>query len=147
MELKNTIALMISKDYKERFLAEYYQLKIRYDKLKEMCEKWDEDKLCFIPTCSKNVYKKQLKIMKEYLDILEERAVQENIPLIITDNDEVYKEVVDKCLAKLDWNNWDYFKDCLKDLLLIDCGLIVDFRSAQGRRILEYAKEKWSKKW
>lgn len=33
MELKDTIKLMESKDYKERFKAEYYQTKIRWEKL------------------------------------------------------------------------------------------------------------------
>ena len=33
MELKDTIDLMTSEDYKDRFKAEYYQTKIRYDKL------------------------------------------------------------------------------------------------------------------
>lgn len=37
MELKDTIELMNSTDYKERFRAEYYQTKIRYDKLDKMC--------------------------------------------------------------------------------------------------------------
>lgn len=32
-ELKDTIELMNSSDYKDRFKAEYYQLKIRYTKL------------------------------------------------------------------------------------------------------------------
>ena len=41
MTLEETKDLMCSPDYKERFNAEYYQLKIRYDKLKTMCEKWD----------------------------------------------------------------------------------------------------------
>lgn len=31
-ELKDTIELMNSSDYKDRFKAEYYQLKIRYTK-------------------------------------------------------------------------------------------------------------------
>ena len=30
MEFKDTIAMMTSEDYKERFKAEYYQTKIRY---------------------------------------------------------------------------------------------------------------------
>lgn len=30
MELKDTVEMMLSADYKERFKAEYYQLKIRY---------------------------------------------------------------------------------------------------------------------
>ena len=32
MELKDTISMMTSSDYKERFRAEYFQLKIRYDR-------------------------------------------------------------------------------------------------------------------
>ena len=34
MELKDTVAQMESSDYKERFIAEYMQTKIRYEKLK-----------------------------------------------------------------------------------------------------------------
>ena len=34
MELKETIELMCSENYKERFVAEYHQVKIRYEKLK-----------------------------------------------------------------------------------------------------------------
>lgn len=33
MELKDTIELMQSEDYKERFKAEYYQVKIHLEKL------------------------------------------------------------------------------------------------------------------
>lgn len=39
MELKDTIEMMNSEDYKERFKAEYYQTKIRYDKLHSMLVK------------------------------------------------------------------------------------------------------------
>ena len=41
MELKDTIDLMQSDDYKERFKAEYYQAKIRYDKLDAMKVKYE----------------------------------------------------------------------------------------------------------
>ena len=37
MELKDTVEAMCSEDYKERLAAEYYQLKIRYKKLKAFC--------------------------------------------------------------------------------------------------------------
>ena len=80
-ELKQTVELMNSSDYKERFKAEYYQLKIRYDKLHNMCEKWDKDELDFTPTCSREIYTRQLNAMKEYLTILEERAVLEKVEL------------------------------------------------------------------
>lgn len=44
MELKDTAILMVSSDYKERFKAEYYQLKIRLEKLKCMLQKGDNGK-------------------------------------------------------------------------------------------------------
>lgn len=81
MVLKNTIDLMISEDYKERFLAEYYQLKIRHDGLCNMIDKWDKDELNFTPTCSMMTYGLQLKAMEDYLAILKERAVMEGIEL------------------------------------------------------------------
>ena len=36
MELKDTVEMMNSSDSKERFKAEYYQTKIRYEKLHSM---------------------------------------------------------------------------------------------------------------
>lgn len=38
MELADTAEMMMSKDYKERFRAEYCQVVIRYQKLKAMLE-------------------------------------------------------------------------------------------------------------
>ena len=80
-ELKDTVELMNSSDYKERFKAEYYQLKIRYDKLHNMCEKWDKGELDFTPTCSRFTYARQLNAMAFYLKVLEERAIDEKIEL------------------------------------------------------------------
>ena len=42
MELKDTVQMMNSADYKERFKAEYFQVVIRFKKLKAMLEKWDK---------------------------------------------------------------------------------------------------------
>lgn len=56
MELKDTIELMNSSDYKERFKAEYLQVKIRYDKLHKMLVKWDAGTLNFTPTCAKALF-------------------------------------------------------------------------------------------
>lgn len=39
MELKDTVNGMLSEDYKERFVAEYQQTKIRYEKLKKFCDR------------------------------------------------------------------------------------------------------------
>ena len=81
MELKDTITLMTSDDYKERFKAEYYQVKIRYEKLLAMIEKWEKGELTFTPTCPRETYNFQLRAMKEYLDILVIRAKIESIDL------------------------------------------------------------------
>ena len=81
MELKDTKEMMCSADYKERFKAEYLQLKIRYEKLRDMCDKWDKGELNFIPTCPRYIYASQLLYMGNYIDILEERAKLEKIDL------------------------------------------------------------------
>ena len=81
MELKDTIHLMASPNYKDRFLAEYWQVKIRYVKLKEMCQKWDKGELEFVPTCDRGIYSAQLANMFGYLIVLEQRSHLENIDL------------------------------------------------------------------
>lgn len=83
MELKDTMEMMTSADYKERFKAEYFQVKIRYEKLKTMCDNWDAGVLAFTPTCPRVFYNDQLKYMKGYLDILAERAKMERVTLDI----------------------------------------------------------------
>lgn len=79
VELKDTISMMESDDYKERFKAEYYQTKIRYTKLKNMVDNWDS--LDFKPTCKREIYLTQLDAMKAYLDILKLRAIKEDIKM------------------------------------------------------------------
>ena len=81
MELKDTIEMMQSADYKERFKAEYYQVVIRYQKLKAMILKWDNGELNFRPTCPRSTYDLQLRAMADYIAVLEARAVMENIQL------------------------------------------------------------------
>ena len=80
-ELKDTCALMDSDDYRERFMAEYFQLKIRLEKLKAFLEKWDRNELEFIPNCPRETYNFQIKAMQEYHDILVIRAEIENIEI------------------------------------------------------------------
>lgn len=79
MELKETIDMMVSDDYKERFKAEYYQLKVRSDKLRDMLERWEYGLLDFTPTCPNELLKKQLHAMEYYKECLKERAKLENI--------------------------------------------------------------------
>ena len=81
--LPDTSILMCSNDYKERFKAEYMQLAIRYRGLLNMCEKWDRNELAFTPTCPRSTYDMQLRAMREYMAILEMRAVMESIKLDI----------------------------------------------------------------
>lgn len=81
MSLQETIDLMISDDYKERFLAEYFQLEERYQKLSQMCNDWDNGSISFEPTCPRSIYDLQLTAMKFYLDILTSRACIEDIDL------------------------------------------------------------------
>lgn len=80
-ELKDTIEMMTSSDYKERFKAEYYQLKLRYDKLALMTTKWDEGTLEFEPSCSRTLLSRQLHHMRMYMIDLETRAKIEGIDL------------------------------------------------------------------
>ena len=81
MELKDTVEMMNSADYKERFKAEYYQNVIRYQKLAAMLEKWDKGELSFEPTCPRSTYNMQIKAMTDYIAVLEARAVMEGVDL------------------------------------------------------------------
>lgn len=81
MELKDTAGMMNSADYKERFKAEYYQVVIRYQKLKVMLQKWDNGELNFNPTCPRSTYNIQIKAMTDYIAVLEARAVMEGVEL------------------------------------------------------------------
>ena len=80
-DLNGTISLMQSSDYKERFIAEYYQTKIRYDKLHKTVVKYEANKLEYKPTCSIELLKQQLSHMGQYLYDLEVRAEIEGIEL------------------------------------------------------------------
>lgn len=81
MELKDTIELMNSADYKERFRAEYYQTKIRYEKLDKMVCKYEAGKLKFTPSCSLELLTEQKRYMGNYLHCLQVRAEIEDIEL------------------------------------------------------------------
>ena len=90
MELKDTAKLMQNADYKERFKAEYYQTKIRYEKLKhfttviraaEMTGEMDNAVEMPEHDCPTHLLVAQQKTMRDYLDILEVRAVIEGIEL------------------------------------------------------------------
>ena len=81
MELKDTVEMMESANYQERYKAEYYQLKIRYDKLMAMLEKYKAGTLHFTPSCSYELLYEQSIYMKNYLTVLKKRAEIENVKL------------------------------------------------------------------
>lgn len=81
MELKNTVEMMNSADYKERFLAEYFQAKIRYDNLDAMTVKYEAGTLLFTPDCSIELLKEQKMYMGNYIRCLKIRAEIEGIDL------------------------------------------------------------------
>jgi hypothetical protein len=91
-DLKETVKLMNSADYKERFIAEYWQTKIRYEKLKTFNTRIEaaqrvqfselETKLAEPKhDCPTEVLREQQHIMGQYLHMLELRAIIEGIDL------------------------------------------------------------------
>ena len=104
-ELRQTIDMMTSDDYKERFKAEYYQTKIRYERLKKFNNKieaaermkmygermkmygermklYGNKSLSEPPhDCPDDLLREQQSTMGEYLHLLEIRAEIENIEL------------------------------------------------------------------
>lgn len=93
MELKDTIEMMQSADYKERFKAEYHQTKIRYEKLKKFNAAIEAvEKTRFLcgygyslkepkHDCPPDMLREQQHIMGEYLHLLEVRAEIEHIDI------------------------------------------------------------------
>ena len=79
--LRDTVGLMESSDYKDRFKGEYWQTKIRYDKLHKMVVKYEANTLDFTPNTPLDILKKQLSYMGMYLYTLELRAQLEGIEL------------------------------------------------------------------
>ena len=79
--LEDTIKLMKSEDYKERFVAEYMQTKIRYNNLHKMIVRMEAGTLDFIPDTPILILKNQKSFMGQYLNQLEIRAEIEGIAL------------------------------------------------------------------
>lgn len=73
--------LIISSDYKARFVGEYVELKIRYNKLHKMLIKYEAGTLGFEPTCDISILEDQAYHMGNYLKQLEIRAEIEKITL------------------------------------------------------------------
>ena len=88
--LEETADLMGDPDYKMRFIAEYWQTKIRYEKLKDFCNKieagneWNPNGPIVVApqhNCPEGLLREQQKAMGEYLHVLEVRAVIEGVDL------------------------------------------------------------------
>lgn len=85
MTIKDTVDFMLSTDYKERFIAEYVQTKMRYEKLKLFCNKIEAARMTGKAEpkhdCPLELLREQQKNMGLYLSVLEKRAVIEEICL------------------------------------------------------------------
>ena len=92
MNLNDTVGAMCSEDYKDRFKAEYYQTKIRYEKLKAFNTKieaarrtqyYGQAAVVDMPThdCPEDLLLEQQTAMGNYLHILEVRAQIEGVEL------------------------------------------------------------------
>lgn len=81
MELKDTIDLMTSPDWKDRFLAEYLQVKIRYEKLHRLIVRREVGMIDFNTSIPLESWKEQAKHMGLYLNELEKQAVLHGIEL------------------------------------------------------------------
>lgn len=81
MQLKDTVKMMNSEDFKERFKAEYHQLLLRLDGLADMLIKWGNGTLDFEPKCPKETLENQVIVMQAYVNILRLRAEIEGIDL------------------------------------------------------------------
>ena len=68
-------------NYKERFINEYVELKDKYIKLHKILVKYDAGKLEFTPTCPIDMLRKQKSLMGQYLNVLEVRAIIEDVEL------------------------------------------------------------------
>lgn len=93
--LTDTVELMESSDYKDRFVAEYAQTKIRYEKLKAFNNKIEAARRVLSNPfecrpkdivepkhdCPEDLLRDQQSVMGQYLHILEVRAEIEGIDL------------------------------------------------------------------
>ena len=90
-ELRDTVEMMSSEDYKERFRAEYHQTKIRYEKLEKFNTRieavlrmpYNMPGRIEMPEhdCPEDILRDQQRCMGEYLHLLELRAEIEGIDL------------------------------------------------------------------
>ena len=120
MKLHDTIHLMASPDYKDRFLAEFWQLQIRKEKLDALIAKHEEGELDFTPSCPIPLLKDQSKVMQEYIEILNIRAEIEGISLLGRETE----VEPDQCGTEDDPNLyafWEAVRAACKEIVNEDC--------------------------
>ena len=81
IELEATVEEMLSDDYKERFWAEYWQVRTRFEKLTAMIDKYLVGKLDFELDCPIQLLRTQASYMRMYMQVLEARAKIEKTKL------------------------------------------------------------------
>lgn len=79
MELKDTVERMLSDDYKERLIAEYQQLGIRLEKLKEAIFQYGMGNVNWTSE-EYTLYQKQFDAMHQYQLALTDQIIAEKIP-------------------------------------------------------------------
>ena len=82
-QLEQTVDLMRSENYKNRFIAEYAQIEIRIKRLEKLIKSLEDNTCpkCFEPTCDIAILKSQYKTMNAYRATLIFRAAIEEIEL------------------------------------------------------------------
>lgn len=80
MELKDTVDRMLSAEYEDRLIAEYQQVGIRIEKLRNFLFNYDQGTLVFEPASKRITFKRQLDAMMEYQAALTQRIKDEKLP-------------------------------------------------------------------
>ena len=85
MELKETVDLMLSDDYKARLLAETQQLAIRGNKLSKLIDENIDIEKAVDPKIAADpgffLYVIQMRRMLDYFDVLKKRCLKEGIEI------------------------------------------------------------------
>lgn len=84
-KLEDTAVFMLSDNYKDRFIGEYWQTKIRYERLKRFCDEIEAARVMGVSEpshdCPLELLRDQQAVMGRYLHDLEIRAIIEKVDL------------------------------------------------------------------
>lgn len=133
-EMIKAMAMGLSEDCERQMAGEYRELKIRYEKLKNMVDTYAADELDFTPPCSLSILQRQLNAMEEYLIILGLRMIFENVDLEKGVEEEDSVVVILKGKRRDD--SWDVFGKVSGDkdtilTILVDCVAKTVFQSEE----------------